>query len=127
MSLDEGVADCSGHVGQSWLPALDQPTYAQYETRGAWVVSARGAYDMYSIGPLAGALQAAAKEYPKVVLDASGIAFADSALLNLLIITHQATDFRVAAPTRQMLRLLQIAGVDTVLTLRATVEEAAAD
>nr|WP_238697551.1 STAS domain-containing protein [Streptomyces sp. E2N166] len=105
---------------------LDGTTVVQYEHRGAWVVSARGPYDMSTVTPLADALDTAAKEHPKVVLDASGITFADSALLNLLILTHQAADFRLAAPTQQLERLLQLTGVDTVLRIRETVDEAAA-
>jgi anti-anti-sigma factor len=125
VSLDEAVAGCS-HTGRSRLPVTDQPTQSQYELHGARVVSARGSYDMCSVEPLAVALRAAAEECPKVVLDASGIAFADSSLLNLLILTHRATDFRMAAPTQQVRRLLQVTGVDAVVKVRATVEEAAA-
>ncbi|MFJ7773152.1 STAS domain-containing protein [Streptomyces sp. NPDC097107] len=101
-------------------------TVVQYEWRDAWVVAARGAYDMHSITPLADALDTAAGGHRKVVLDASGITFADSTLLNLLILTCRATDLRVAAPTRQLQRILELTGVDTVLTVRATVEDAAA-
>ncbi|MFE1015437.1 STAS domain-containing protein [Streptomyces sp. NPDC058794] len=126
MSLDEAVAGCSRHIGRSRAPALDPPTQTQYATNGAWVVGARGAYDINSVEPLADALRNAAEKSPKVVLDASGITFADSTLLSLLILTHQATDFRVAAPTRQVLRLLQLTGVDALLKVRATVDEAAA-
>ncbi|CAM5623077.1 MULTISPECIES: STAS domain-containing protein [Streptomyces] len=126
MSLDEAVAGCSRHTGRRRLPAAEQPTQAQYEAHGAWVVSARGAYDMNSVEPLADALKDAAEKSPKVVLDASGITFADSTLLSLLILTHQATDFRVAAPTWQVVRLMQLTGVDAFLKVRATVEEAAA-
>ncbi|MET9744793.1 STAS domain-containing protein [Streptomyces ardesiacus] len=126
MFSDEAVAACS-HTGQSRLPVTDPPTQTQYELHGARVVSAQGSYDMHSIEPLAVALEAAAKESPRVVLDASGIAFADSTLLNLLILTHRATDFRVASPTPQVQRLLHITGVDTVLKVLATVEEAAID
>ncbi|MFF0647338.1 hypothetical protein ACFYVV_27475 [Streptomyces tendae] len=43
-----------------------------------------------------------------MVLDASGITFADSSLLNPLIPTHWTVDLRVAAPTRQLCRLLEI-------------------
>ncbi|MFG2679743.1 STAS domain-containing protein [Streptomyces sp. NPDC048392] len=98
----------------------------RYEWCGAWVVCARGAYDMGSIAPLAAALDTAAKRHSKVILDASGITFADSTLLNLLIVTHRGVDLRVAAPTQQLRRLLQITGVDAVLKVRETVEEAAA-
>ncbi|MGV9590554.1 STAS domain-containing protein [Streptomyces tendae] len=68
----------------------------------------------------------AAAEHSKVVLDASGITFADSSRLNPLIPTHRTVDLRVAAPTRQLCRLLAITGVDALLTVRSTVEEAAA-
>ncbi|MFJ8542426.1 STAS domain-containing protein [Streptomyces sp. NPDC093586] len=126
MSRDDAVTGHSSDAGGHRLRVLDQTTLVQYERCGAWVVGARGAYDMQSITPLADALHAAAAEHPKVVLDASGITFADSSLLNLLILTHQAVDFRVAAPTQQLSRLLQLTGVDTVLKVRATVEEATA-
>ncbi|MFD8201452.1 STAS domain-containing protein [Streptomyces sp. NPDC059701] len=126
MSVDEAVGGHSNDGEESRLQVLDEAMVAQYEWCGAWVVGARGAYDMHSITPLADALDAAAKEHPRVVLDASGITFADSTLLNLLILAHQSTDFRVAAPTQQLRRLLQLTGMDTVLSVRATLEEAAA-
>ncbi|GGW65829.1 anti-sigma factor antagonist [Streptomyces lucensis JCM 4490] len=96
-----------------------------YERGGAWVVAAHGSYDTYSIAPLAHALDAAARKYPKVVLDASGVDFGDSALLNLLILTHQAGNLRVAAPPQQLQRLFEMTGVDTVLEIRETVDAAA--
>lgn len=126
MSTDEAGTRRSSDTHGSRLQAMDQTMVVEYEWCGAWVVGARGAYDMNSITPLADALDTAAKEHPKVVLDASGITFADSTLLNLLILTRQATDFRVAAPQQQLTRLLELTGVDTVLSVRATVEEAAA-
>ncbi|WP_436954603.1 STAS domain-containing protein [Streptomyces sp. SudanB182_2057] len=98
----------------------------QSECRGVRVISAHGSYDMCSVKPLAEALDAAAEEHRTVVLDASGITFGDSSLLNLLILAHQKTDLRVAAPTRQIRRLLEITGADTFLKVRETVEEAAA-
>jgi anti-anti-sigma factor len=104
---------------------LGQTSVAQYECCGVRVVGARGAYDLYSITPLSEALVAAATEHSKVVLDASGITFADSTLLNLLILTRRSVDLRVAAPSQQLRRLLDITGVDTLLKVRATVKEAA--
>jgi anti-anti-sigma factor len=98
----------------------------QYEWRGAWVVTAHGSFDMQSIKPLTDALDTAARKHPKVVLDASGITFADSALLNLLILTHRTAALRVAAPPPQLRRLLELTGTDTLLQVRATVEDAAA-
>ena len=112
--------------GQADAQALEPATVMQYEWHGAGVVVARGSYDMDSITPLADALDTAASRHPKVVLDASNITFADSTLLNLLLLTHQATALRVAAPQQQLQRLLKLTGVDTILDVRATVEDAAA-
>ncbi|MFI6810123.1 STAS domain-containing protein [Streptomyces luteogriseus] len=97
----------------------------EYERLGAWVVVARGSYDMDSITPLSEALGVAVREHPKVVLDASGITFADSTLLNLLILTHQAGTLRVVAPSPQLQRLCEITGVDGLLEMRTSVDDAA--
>jgi anti-anti-sigma factor len=121
------TSDAGGAQGSSRADGHGPDTgVAQYERGGAWVVAARGCYDMQSIEPLADALDAAARKHPKVVLDASGVAFADSSFLNLLILTHQTGTLRVAAPPWQLQRLLEITGADTVLEIRETVEEAAA-
>ncbi|MGA5363522.1 STAS domain-containing protein [Streptomyces purpurascens] len=106
--------------------ASQEPAVRQYEWHGAWVVAARGAYDMHSIKPLADALVTAARKLPKVVLDASGVTFADSTFLNLLILTHQAGTLRVVAPSPQLQRLCEITGVDSILEIRDTVDDAAA-
>ncbi|MFC9682411.1 STAS domain-containing protein, partial [Streptomyces sp. NPDC056948] len=58
--------------------ASQEPAVRQYERHGAWVVTAQGAFDMHSITPLADALTTAARKHPKVILDASGLTFADS-------------------------------------------------
>ncbi|MFH8973399.1 STAS domain-containing protein [Streptomyces sp. NPDC017890] len=124
--MREGGGIGERSAGQAGLREWDGAAVVQYEWRDAWVVVARGSYDMHSITPLADALDTAATEHRKVVLDASGITFADSTLLNLLILTHRTTDLRVAAPTQQLRRILELTGVDTVLKVGATVEEAAA-
>jgi anti-anti-sigma factor len=117
---DAGGEQGSGRAGeQAPEAALDQ-----YEWRGAWVVAAHGSYDMHSIPPLADALGAAARKHRKVVLDASGVVFADSSFLNLLILTHQAGTLRVVAPPEQLQRLFEITGADNVLELRETVDDA---
>jgi anti-anti-sigma factor len=98
----------------------------RYESRGVCVIAARGSFDLDSITPLANALGAAVRERPEVVLDASGVTFADSSFLNLLILTHQAGTLRLAAPPPQLLRLCEIAGVDGLLEIRDTVDDAVA-
>ncbi|TQJ92432.1 STAS domain-containing protein [Streptomyces sp. SLBN-31] len=104
--------------------APPQSGVTQYERGGAWIVVAHGAYDLDSIDPLANALETAAAQHARVVVDASGLTFADSTFLNLLLTTHRQTDLRVAAPPPQLLRVLEITGADTLLDLRPTVEDA---
>lgn len=99
----------------------------QYGLGGAWVVVARGDYDMNSMASLADALRTAAQKHARVVLDVSGVTFADSTFLNLLMRTHPMTSLRVAAPTSQLKRVLEITGADTVLDIRDGVEDAASD
>ncbi|MGA5874072.1 STAS domain-containing protein [Streptomyces cinereoruber] len=130
MSLDGAVttsrdagAVTDGQVGGR-LPA--RTAVARYEAHGAEVVVAHGSYDMQTVAPLATVLSTAAEKYRKVVLDVSGVTFADSSFLNLLILTHRTTDLRLAGPTPQVKRILEITGVDTVLEVRETVEDAAA-
>ncbi|MEU1852863.1 STAS domain-containing protein [Streptomyces sp. NPDC019990] len=106
-------------------PAPQGASVLQYEWRGAWIIVAHGSYDMDSITPLAKALEAAVSKQPKVVLDASGVTFADSTFLNLLILTHQSGTLRVVAPSPQVQRLCEITGVDGLLELRATIDDAA--
>lgn len=128
---DAGVPALTRDTGAQLLP--EQATtqtpegvaVLQYEWLGAWVVVARGSYDMDSITPLSDALGAAVGKHPKVILDASGITFADSTLLNLLILTHQAGALRVVAPSLQLQRLCEITGVDGILETRASVDDAA--
>ncbi|CAM5265358.1 STAS domain-containing protein OS=Streptomyces tendae OX=1932 GN=F3L20_18925 PE=4 SV=1 [Streptomyces tendae] len=126
MSWHEAVTGRTDDADAGLPRGSEQVTVDQYAWRGAWVVAARGACDMCSVGSLSDALGVAAAAHPKVVLDASGITFADSSLLNLLILTRRAVDLRVAAPPQQMRRLLEITGVDEILDVRTTVDEAAA-
>ncbi|CAL9317948.1 STAS domain-containing protein [Streptomyces sp. SudanB25_2051] len=98
----------------------------RYESRGTCVIAARGDCDLHTITPLAAALKAASEEHSTVVLDASGITFADSAFLNLLILIHRTAALRLVAPSPRVRRLFEITGADTLLEIRDTVEEAVA-
>ncbi|MFI7317092.1 STAS domain-containing protein [Streptomyces venezuelae] len=106
--------------------ASDGPQVRQYEYRGACVIAAAGEYDMGSITPLSEVLHAAAKQYPKVILDASDVTFADSTFLNLIILIHQTGTLRLVAPSAQVRRVCEITGVDSVLEIRQTIEDAVA-
>ncbi|MFF8812324.1 STAS domain-containing protein [Streptomyces pactum] len=120
------MGDASGTPSEGTAgPALREDGVPQYAWGGAWVIVARGAYDLDTVAPLADALKTAAGEHPKVVLDASGVTFADSTFLNLLLVTHHTGTLRLAAPSAPVRRLCEITGVDGVLQIRDTVEDAA--
>lgn len=104
----------------------EQSGVVQYELDGAWVVVAHGSYDMDSLSPLAKALGTAAEKHARVVVDTTGVTFADSSFLNLLLDLHRQTELRLAGPPPQLRRILELTGADTVLDVRATVEDAVA-
>jgi anti-anti-sigma factor len=113
-------------AGPSTGRASHPPEVWQREQPGGFVITARGSFDLESIRPLADAVGAAAGKHPVVVLDASQVTFADSSFLNLLILTHRAGTLRLAAPSRQVLRLCEMTGVSGLLDIRDTVEDALA-
>ncbi|WP_345278238.1 STAS domain-containing protein [Streptomyces gulbargensis] len=49
----------------------------------------------------------------------------DSAFLNLLVVTHRAGAFRLVSPSPQVRRICEITGLDTLLEIHPTVEDAA--
>ncbi|MFJ9026462.1 STAS domain-containing protein [Streptomyces sp. NPDC102259] len=102
----------------------DKGTTVQYEREGAWVVVAHGDYDTNTITPLEEALDTAARKHARVVIDVSGVSFADSTFLNLLLRIHHMTSLRVAGPPRQLRHLFEITGADTVLDTRENIREA---
>ncbi|MGW0920375.1 STAS domain-containing protein [Streptomyces sp. NPDC002755] len=96
----------------------------QYELNGTWVFVAHGQYDLNCLGPLSEALDLAAVKQPRTVLDVSGVTFADSSFLNLLLRIHQQTNLRLVSPAPQLQRVLEITGADSILDIRASVEDA---
>ncbi|MFJ3439141.1 STAS domain-containing protein [Streptomyces cyaneofuscatus] len=125
-ALSTRTNSASGTLAPEGITADASHGLAPYEYRGAWVITASGECDLASVVPLREALRAAARKYPRVVLDASAVTFADSAFLNLLIHTHQTGTLRIVAPSAQVRRLFEITGVDSVLDIRQTIEEATA-
>ncbi|MFE0680659.1 STAS domain-containing protein [Streptomyces sp. NPDC058961] len=98
----------------------------QYACNESWVVAVEGELDAQTLPPLQRALEAAAKNWPVVVFDASAVPFADSSTLNLLLQTHRATRLRIAGAQPQLLRVLEITGADAALALYPTVTDACA-
>lgn len=121
--------DDSGDAFPSEDPHLSEgvAVSTSYETADVRVVAVRGEVDLHTVATLAEALHEAARTRRRVVLDASGIDFGDSSLLNLLLHVRRATDLRVAAPGRRLRGLFAITGADTVLDLRDSVADALDD
>jgi anti-anti-sigma factor len=69
---------------------------------------------------------------PRTVVDLSGVTFMDSAGINVFLTAHQAmTDaqgwLRIAGAQPSVLRLLELVGVDQVISCHPTVEQALTD
>jgi anti-anti-sigma factor len=107
------------------MPSHDESPQSAPSTGPAQVVAAHGELDIENLGPLQQALQTAAR-HPVVVLDASGVTFADSSFLSVLLSVRQVTDLRIAGAPPQVLRLLGITGADRIIPLFPTVAEAQA-
>lgn len=88
------------------------------------VIAARGELDADTLGPLTAQLEAAAEQHPVVILDADGITFSDSSFIRLVMLIHRRTELRIAAPSPIVARLFQMIGVDAVLHLYPTVQDA---
>ncbi|SED60813.1 Anti-anti-sigma regulatory factor (antagonist of anti-sigma factor) [Streptomyces sp. Ag109_O5-10] len=90
------------------------------------MVAVHGAFGYDSAPLLAAALQDAAITHKPVVVDAAGMTFADSTLLNVLLKYHRGHQLRMAGPAYQFRRVLELTGADQVLDIRHPVEDAVA-
>jgi anti-anti-sigma factor len=119
MDVDPGA-----RFSQESEPTQLPPSFIESERDGAWVISARGEWDMDTVPPLAEALGSAAEKYSRVVLDVTDVTFSDSTFLNLLLRINRETSLRVVGVPPQMGQVFEITGADSVLDLRDTVEGA---
>ncbi|MFC8596568.1 STAS domain-containing protein [Streptomyces atroolivaceus] len=90
------------------------------------VVAPAGELDMDSLTPLAAEIETVLTQHDSLVLDASGITFGDSMFLRLVLSTHAQADLRIAAPSPAVARLFRVIGVDTVLRIYPTLQDALA-
>ncbi|MFJ6850998.1 STAS domain-containing protein [Streptomyces sp. NPDC091271] len=88
------------------------------------LVVAEGELDSESACPLQEGLERAAAGHDAIVLEASGVTFADSSFLNLLLRTNQVTPLRIAAASAPVRRLLEITGADQILRVHPSVDAA---
>ncbi|MFF4392229.1 STAS domain-containing protein [Streptomyces sp. NPDC001552] len=94
---------------------------------GALVLVLAGEFDSGTAAPFRRALaEAQAAPAVRTIIDVSGVAYADSGLLRLLVQAHQRLPlFTVAGPLPpQLRRLLEISGAAGVLRIAPDVEAA---
>ncbi|MFF4705264.1 STAS domain-containing protein [Streptomyces sp. NPDC001288] len=104
-------------------PTGSLPHVTQEAQGDAWVVTVVGAFDLNSVSALSAALETGVRTHSTVVVDASGLTFADSTVLNLLLHFHRKAVLRVASPASPLARVLALTGADRVLDVRPTVAD----
>ncbi|MFI1223689.1 MULTISPECIES: STAS domain-containing protein [unclassified Streptomyces] len=97
------------------------------QERGALVLTVSGDLDIDTVAPLGLALSAAADDGSgPVVVNLSGVGFADSTTVNVLLQGHTALGhrLRLAAPSPFMRRLIDMIGLDSALPVLPGVDDA---
>ncbi|WP_371680920.1 STAS domain-containing protein [Streptomyces sp. NBC_01276] len=88
-------------------------------TDGAAVVVCTGEFDLDTAGRVAEACRTRAADAELLLLDVSGVAFADSSFLNELIRLRNARPTALVGPLpKQLLRLLEMTGALTLFDIR---------
>jgi len=96
------------------------------------VVTATGEIDVETAGSVAEAVSAALARLPRVLLDLGHVTFIDSTGLGVLVRAHRAAEvrgagFAVVHPTAQTRKLMRVLGLDQLLHVYDTYEQALAD
>lgn len=109
---------------------IGQLTVEDTRSDGVSVITVSGEIDNDSGAPLIRALAAASEASPpRVVVDLSQVGFMDSSGINIFLTAHAATTsvggwLRLAALRNNVLRTLQIVGVDSLIPRYPSVGEA---
>ncbi|WUT39816.1 STAS domain-containing protein [Streptomyces sp. NBC_00690] len=108
--------------------ADQRPPVVARRDRGALILILSGEFDLDTIAPVTAAFDQAMTGPEAVVVDLAEVSFADSTMVNLLLQAHRAlgTRFRLAAPSPPVRRLIDLLGLDGVLHLHASVDDALA-
>ncbi|MGW0291100.1 STAS domain-containing protein [Streptomyces tuirus] len=108
-----------------------EPLRAEHrEVEGIRVVTLRGEIDHDVQDVLSEALLVGDGSVPpRIVADLTGVTFMDSSGINVFVATHQQVSsadgwVRIAGAQPSVLRILQLVGVDTLITCHATTEQA---
>jgi anti-anti-sigma factor len=113
-------------------PSTDLSIEVTEAAKGTVVVKPEGALDFGHHQRLEDALLAEIEAgHPRVVIDASGVSFWDSSALGVLIHVHHQTKFhdgwlRVARPSEQLRRSLEVTNLDKLLDCYPSVDAALA-
>jgi anti-sigma B factor antagonist len=96
------------------------------------VVTATGEIDVETAGSLSESVTEALAQAPRVLLDLSAVTFIDSTGLGVLVRAHRAAEarggfFAVVHPTPQTRKLVRVLGLDQLLHVYDTHEQALAD
>ncbi len=121
----------------SATPSADIPQFEITSGQGpddVYVVRVTGEVDMSHEEELRGELRTAVAAKPKgIVVDLTECEFIDSSGIRALLLSREAQHpeegserLAVAASTEQILRILSVMGLDRVIPIRATVDEASA-
>ncbi|MEU3838778.1 STAS domain-containing protein [Streptomyces sp. NPDC028635] len=99
---------------------------------GIRVLTAVGEIDHHTGGTLGQALDVAGAPLPRVVVDMRQVTFMDSSGINILITAHQALTqaggwLRLAGVGHSVMRTLQLVGVDALIDIRETPDQALTD
>lgn len=121
-----------GEVTPQGGTATDGPQGTGLRGGGTEVVvcAITGDLDLDGLGAVRPQLEQALRSGAnRLVIDLTGLGFCDSSGLNLLLGVRLDAEkaglaVRLAAPTQQLLRLLEITGADSVFTIDATVDAA---
>ncbi|MEW2050441.1 STAS domain-containing protein [Streptomyces sp. NPDC051445] len=115
------------------IDKADQPKRLSVEQRtvdGIRVVTVQGEIDNDVKDVLSNALLPPEGTLaPRIVADLSGVTFMDSSGINVFVTAHQTvtgTDgwLRIAAAQESVLRVLEVVGVDAIITCHPTLEQA---
>ncbi|MFV0127619.1 STAS domain-containing protein [Streptomyces sp. HMX112] len=98
------------------------------EAAGVRVVAVSGEADVESVAPLRAVLEAAGTTADVLVLDLSGVRFADSSMVNVLVRAHTDIEerLRIAAPSAFVRRLFDLTCLNDVLAVHDSVADAEA-
>ncbi|MFH0180313.1 STAS domain-containing protein [Streptomyces cacaoi] len=117
------------HIEQADRP--DRFSVVHRTVGGVRVVTVQGEIDHDVRELLSAALLSGYGAAPpsRVVVDLSGVTFMDSSGINVFVTAHQAVSategwLRIAAAQKPVLHVLQLVGIDALITCHPTVEQA---